>query len=461
MKNKSCYICSACGYESAKWYGKCPSCGAWNTFEEGAPAAVSAPSVPGTKKVAMHAQGKQARIQPITSISVEEEFRLKTGISELDRVLGGGIVKGSLILLGGDPGIGKSTLLLQICGCLGAQQKILYVSGEESVRQIKMRADRLGVSSDQLYLLAETDVETIANTILANHPDLVMIDSIQTMCVAGVNSSPGSVSQVRESSNAFLQIAKGEEIPIFLVGHVTKDGYLAGPKVLEHMVDAVLHFEGERNLSYRLLRAVKNRFGSTNEVGVFEMADVGLEAVENPSAALLEGRPVQTSGNCVACVMEGTRPLLAEVQTLVSKSNFAAARRTASGFDYSRMLMLLAVLEKRCGYYLSNLDAYLNVVGGFRLDEPAADLPVALAFASGVLDCPIPDDLLAFGEVGLSGEVRSVQNLSGRIREAKRMGFARCIVPKQALRTLRQPIEGIEILGVSTVAEAVKLAIPR
>lgn len=455
MKVKERYICSECGYETLKWYGRCPECGQWNTLEQQVVQTETVSSGLSTKKVLIDAGGKQGSFYNINAVDVDDEIRFRTGINELDRVLGGGIVKGSLVLLGGDPGIGKSTLLLQMCEYLGRTLKILYVSGEESVRQIKLRANRLQVESENLFLMANTDVETIANTIVANRPDIVMIDSIQTMSIAKISSSPGSIMQVRESTNAFLRIAKSEDIPIIIVGHVNKDGAIAGPKVLEHIVDAVLHFEGERNQSYRILRAVKNRFGSTNEIGVFEMMDVGLKEVENPSMMLLSGRPEGTSGTCVACVMEGTRPMLAEVQALVSKTAFAAPRRTATGFDYNRMALILAVLEKRCGYFFSNLDAYVNVVGGLRLDEPAADLSIGLALISSLRDRAIGDDVVAFGEIGLAGEVRNVTNIVSRVREAERLGFRRCIIPKQSLKALKGLRLAIEVIGVSTVSEAV------
>ncbi|MBC8611856.1 DNA repair protein RadA [uncultured Ruminococcus sp.] len=452
-KTKEMYVCRSCGYETPKWFGKCPGCGGWNTLEmvEAAPVAEAG------KKVSATATGRQSEIYRINSVDVNDEIRFHTGVSELDRVLGGGIVKGSVVLLGGDPGIGKSTLLLQICEYLGEDLKILYVSGEESVRQIKLRANRLGVNSENLFLLADTNVERIANTILAQQPDLVMVDSIQTMNIEKLQSSPGSVMQVRESTNAFLHLAKSEDIPIIIVGHVNKDGAIAGPKVLEHIVDAVLHFEGDRNQNFRILRAVKNRFGSTNEIGVFEMLDGGLQEVENPSMMLLQGRPEEASGTCVACVMEGTRPILAEVQALVCKTVYGNPRRTATGFDYNRLALILAVLEKRCGYYFSSLDAYLNVVGGLRLDEPAADLSIALALISGLRDKPISEKVLAFGEIGLTGEVRSVSNIVPRIKEAHRLGFQTCIVSKHSLRELKNiNPDQIEIIGVSTIREAVQ-----
>lgn len=452
-KARELYVCRSCGYETPKWYGKCPGCGGWNTLEQ----VEIAPAVPSNKKVVAAANGEQAQLCPIKEVDVNDEIRFLTGVSELDRVLGGGIVKGSVVLLGGDPGIGKSTLLLQICQYLGRSLSILYVSGEESVRQIKLRADRLKVDSENLYLLADINVERIANTILAKKPDLVMVDSIQTMNIQKLQSSPGSVMQVRESTNAFLHLAKSEDIPVIIVGHVNKDGAIAGPKVLEHIVDAVLHFEGDRNQNFRILRAVKNRFGSTNEIGVFEMLDGGLQEVQNPSMMLLDGRPEGASGTCVACIMEGTRPILAEVQALVCKTAYGMPRRTATGFDYNRLALILAVLEKRCGYYFSSLDAYINVVGGLRLDEPAADLSIALALISSLRDKPISGAVLAFGEIGLAGEVRGVTNLISRVKEARRLGFDTCIVSKNALRELKSAgIDGIEMVGVSTVREAVK-----
>lgn len=459
MKKRDTYVCSQCGYETPKWYGKCPGCGQWNTLEQHIAEPVFAVAG-GTKKVRVDAGGRQGSLYNINSVDIDDEIRFQTGVNELDRVLGGGIVKGSLVLLGGDPGIGKSTLLLQICEYLGRSLKILYVSGEESVRQIKLRANRLQVHSENLYLLANTDVETIANTIVANRPDIVMVDSIQTMSIEKIQSSPGSIMQVRESTNAFLHIAKSEDIPIIIVGHVNKDGAIAGPKVLEHIVDAVLHFEGDRNQSYRILRAVKNRFGSTNEIGVFEMLDVGLQEVENPSEMMLSGRPENASGTCVACIMEGSRPMLAEVQGLVSKTAFGNPRRTATGFDYNRMALILAVLEKRCGYFFANLDAYVNVVGGLRLDEPAADLSIALALISSLRDKPIAHDVLAFGEIGLTGEVRSVNNIVPRVKEAQRLGFRKCIVPRQSLKALAAvELTEIDVVGVSTILQAVKEAI--
>lgn len=451
-KAKEVYVCNQCGYETAKWMGKCPSCNAWNTLEEQEPVVQ-----PKSQKAQLNG-GKaisSANIYKMNEIDTDDEIRYYTGVGELDRVLGGGIVKGSLVLLGGDPGIGKSTLLLQICEFLGHNLSILYVSGEESVRQLKLRASRLGVNSDNLYVVANTDIESVANTILAQKPDIVMVDSIQTMSLAALNSSPGSVTQVRECTNLLLRVAKGEDIPIFIVGHVNKDGAIAGPKVLEHIVDAVLYFEGDRNLSYRILRAVKNRYGSTNEIGVFEMRDNGLTEVPNPSTMLLSGRPQDVSGTCIACVMEGTRPILADVQALVTKTGFGTPRRTSTGFDYNRMSLIIAVLEKRAGYFFGNLDTYVNVVGGLRLDEPAADLSIALALVSSLRDKPIDNGLVAFGELGLAGEVRSVSHAVSRIMEADRLGFSKCIVPAQSLREVKHLDQlRIEVIGVSNIKQA-------
>lgn len=369
----------------------------------------------------------------------------------------GGLVKGELVLLGGEPGIGKSTLLLQICQFLGQSHSILYVSGEESARQIKLRAQRLGVDTESLYLLTVNDAEAICDTICATEPDVVIIDSIQTMSLSQISSSPGSLTQVRECTNLFMHTAKQQEIPIFIVGHVNKDGAIAGPKVMEHIVDAVLYFEGERHLSYRILRAVKNRFGSTNEIGVFEMLDKGLQEVENPSLMLLSGRPHGVSGTCVACVMEGSRPILAEVQALAAKSGFSSPRRMSTGVEFGRMAIIMAVLEKRLGMFFGTLDVYLNIVGGFRLDEPAGDLPVALALCSCLLDKPIDEKLIAFGEVGLGGEVRSVTHLIQRVREAERMGFETCIVPKQSLQTIDPAQYRMRLIGVSSLKQAVSV----
>ena len=450
-KLKSLYVCSECGYESAKWYGKCPSCGDWNTLNEEIRDEVSVK----TSVIAERRKPSSLPVQ-ISKITTEDEQRYYTGLKELDRVLGGGIVKGSLILLGGDPGIGKSTILLQICSHLGKILRILYISGEESKRQIKLRAERLGVNSDNLYIMTETDISVIADQIQSESPDLVMIDSIQTMNYRELSSSPGSVTQVRECTNILMRTSKALDIPCIVVGHVNKDGAIAGPKVLEHIVDAVLYFEGDRQMSYRILRAVKNRYGSTNEIGVFQMNDDGLSEVENPSLMLLSGRPKNVSGTCVACTMEGSRPILAEIQGLVTNSGYGNPRRMATGFDYNRMSMLLAVLEKRCGYFFSSLDAYVNVIGGLRLDEPATDLALALALVSSLKDIVVAEDLLAFGEVGLTGEIRSVNHASQRVTEAARLGFKRCIIPYHNLKALNLPKDcDIEIIPVKNIRDAV------
>lgn len=447
-KIKSVYVCSECGYESPKWYGKCPSCGEWNTMNEEIVNKSESASSLSKRSVSVYSKPLS-----ITEISTEDEHRYVTGISELDRVLGGGIVKGSLILLGGDPGIGKSTILLQICRKLSEGLKILYVSGEESKRQLKLRAARLNAESDNLLVLTETDVQVIAEVIRTDKPDMVMIDSIQTMSISELSSSPGSVTQVRECTNFLMRVAKGMDIPMFVVGHVNKEGSIAGPKVLEHIVDAVLYFEGDKQMSYRILRAVKNRFGSTNEIGVFQMTESGLEVVENPSMMLLSGRPKNVSGTCVACTMEGSRPILAEVQGLASSTAFGNPRRMSTGFDYSRMALIVAVLEKRAGYYFSNSDVYVNVIGGLRLDEPATDLAVAMALVSSLKDMPIADNAIAFGEIGLAGEIRSVSHAQERVNEATRLGFSRIILPYHNLSRVQAP-ENTELIGVRNVREA-------
>lgn len=447
-KSRYIYICNKCGLESSKWNGKCPSCGAWNSFEEELAEAASGLSS------SANIPDLSDSILELENIGADTDIRYDTGLNELNRVLGGGLVKGSLVLLGGEPGIGKSTILLQICQFLGEEHSILYVSGEESARQLKLRADRLGVDTENLYILTATDAEAIAETVASCAPDIAIIDSIQTMSISRISSSPGSLTQVRECSTLFMNVAKKQEIPMIIVGHVNKDGAIAGPKVMEHIVDAVLYFEGERHQSYRLLRAVKNRFGSTNEIGVFEMRDKGLAEVENPSQMLLSGRPLNVSGTCVACVMEGSRPILAEVQALASKTSYSAPRRMATGFDFNRLNILIAVLEKRLGIFTGTLDIYLNIVGGFRLDEPAGDLPVAMALYSGVMDKPIDEMLISFGEIGLGGEIRSVSHAAQRIREAERMGFKKVIIPKQNASSVNPDEYNIEIIPVSTLRQA-------
>lgn len=445
---KSVFFCQNCGHEESKWLGQCPACKEWNTFVEEKVTSVKAGTV---------RDKKEAQIVALSSVEMDEDERMMTEMAELDRVLGGGIVPGSLVLVGGDPGIGKSTLLLQVCQRLAAMnKKILYISGEESLKQIKLRANRMGDFSHTLFLLCETNLDMIRNVIEQQTPDMVVIDSIQTMYNEEVGSVPGSVSQVRESTNILMQLAKGLGISIFIVGHVTKEGTVAGPRVLEHMVDTVLYFEGDRHASYRILRAVKNRFGSTNEIGVFEMQKRGLVEVENPSEFMLSGRPEHASGSVVACAMEGTRPMLMEIQALVCKSSFGMPRRTAAGLDYNRVNLLMAVLEKRAGLPLSSYDAYVNIAGGIRMNEPAADLGIVMAIASSYKNKPVSEDAIVFGEVGLSGEVRAVTMPEQRVAEAKKLGFKTCILPEVSVKGLGQ-VEGIEVIGVRSVNQAMNL----
>lgn len=450
MKTKSMYICNACGYQTPKWLGKCPGCDGWGTLEE---TIVSEEKNP-IKKATTATKSRKAR--KIGEINYDEEVRIPTGSGELDRVLGGGLCRGSLVLVGGDPGIGKSTLLLQICKFMGENKKILYISGEESEKQIKLRGERLGVSGDNIYLMSETDVETVIEVITDLNPDIVIIDSIQTMHHDQIASASGSVPQVREATNAFMTIAKRDNISMFIVGHVTKDGSLAGPRVLEHMVDTVLYFEGERDTSFRILRAVKNRFGSTNEIGVFQMENDGLKEVDNPSAMLLEGRPENASGSSVVCVLEGSRGVLAEIQALVTPTGFGNPRRTSSGIDLNRVILMIAVLEKRARVNLSNFDVYINVAGGLKIDETAIDLGLCAAMVTGRGDNPIPSDMIFIGEVGLGGELRNVSQLEKRLSEAKKLGFNTAIVPKSSLRGVKKP-DGMAVMGVSTLAEAMNL----
>lgn len=450
-KTRKKFVCSACGFETAKWSGKCPECEEWNTMEEQLVSVKSSPSAAPAHSL------KTALVSSLSEINAADEHRFVTGISELDRVLGGGIVKGSVVLLSGDPGIGKSTILLQICKAVQDNLKVLYVSGEESAVQIKLRASRLGVSGENISVMSETDVQTVCEYITAAKPDLVMIDSIQTMQISELSSSAGSIVQVRESTNMLLRVGKSLDIPVFIVGHVNKGGDIAGPKVLEHIVDTVMYFEGERQQSYRILRATKNRFGSTNEIGVFEMTEQGLSEVENPSAMMLSGRMSNVSGGCITCIIEGTRPILAEVQGLVTTTGFGNPRRMSTGFDYNRLNMLLAVLEKRIGMMFLNLDAYLNVVGGLRLDEPAADLAVCLSLVSALRDVPINEKTVAFGEVGLSGELRSVPRVKERINEAARLGFDECIIPKSCLKQLTGQPKNIKITAVRNLREAISI----
>lgn len=443
----SIFFCQECGYESAKWLGQCPACKEWNSF-------VEEPVV--GKKTGNNKIGRGTEIEPtcLAQISMEKEERIYTGIKELDRVLGGGIVAGSLVLVGGDPGIGKSTLLLQVCRNLAESKKVLYISGEESLKQIKLRADRLGTFTDNLLLLCETNLNNIRTAIERVKPDVAVIDSIQTMYNEEVSSAPGSVSQVRETTGILMQIAKGMGISIFIVGHVTKEGVVAGPRVLEHMVDTVLYFEGDRHAAYRILRGVKNRFGSTNEIGVFEMRESGLEEVENPSEYMLNGKPKGASGSVVTCAMEGTRPILLEIQALVCRTNFGIPRRATAGTDYNRVNLLMAVLEKRLGFQLGDCDAYVNITGGMKMNEPSMDLGIVLALISSYKDKAIPDEAIIFGEVGLSGEVRGVNMAEQRIAEAEKLGFQICILPKGTKEGIRQKTK-IELIGVENLKEAV------
>ena len=451
-KEKTVFFCTDCGTETTKWQGRCPGCGAWNTMQEH----IEKPTPVGRAKAAPVGVSRNA--QRLREVSTDTEIRFSTGMGELDRVLGGGAVAGSLVLVGGAPGIGKSTLLLQICNSLCTGRKVLYISGEESEKQLKLRAERIGVNPEELYILSETRLSDILTSVNQLQPDILIVDSIQTLYNEENDSTPGSVSQVKDCTMSMMQLSKSEGITIFVVGHINKDGAIAGPKVLEHMVDCVLYFEGDQNSSYRLLRAAKNRFGSTNEIGVFEMADKGLVEVPNPSQMLLEGRPEGATGTCVSCVMEGTRPVLAEVQALVAKTSFNVPKRTSDGFDFNRASLLLAVAEKRAGMKMSIFDAYINVIGGLRLDEPGADLPVLLAVASSYRDQPIADDLVAIGEIGLTGEIRSVSHLSQRLAEVARLGFKKCIIPKRVPEKLEIP-KSLEVYKVKNIREAIEIAL--
>lgn len=447
---KTVFFCQNCGHEETKWLGQCPMCKEWNTFVE---EKVIASSVSASVKTDRDIEKK---IVALSQVNTDEQKRFQTGMKELDRVLGGGIVPGSLVLVGGDPGIGKSTLLLQVCQKLAKERQVLYISGEESLVQIKLRANRMGNFSDDMKLFCETNLGTIRDVIEKKQPEFVVIDSIQTMYSEEVASAPGSVSQVRESTNVFMQLAKGLGITIFIVGHVTKEGTVAGPRVLEHMVDTVLYFEGDRHASYRILRGVKNRFGSTNEIGVFEMRQNGLVEVENPSEYMLSGKPENASGSVVACSIEGTRPLLIEIQALVCDTNFGMPRRTATGTDYNRVNLLMAVLEKRIGLHLANCDAYVNIAGGIRMNEPAIDLGIVLAIVSSYKNRPVDERMIVFGEVGLSGEVRAVNMPEQRVAEAKKLGFETCVVPEVSLDMVKG-IKGIKIIGVKTINDAMNL----
>ena len=448
-KAKTIFFCQNCGFESSKWMGQCPGCKEWNSFAE-------EPQASTKKTAAGNVRKDTPQPKTLSEIEMNQAARMSTGMGELDRVLGGGIVQGSLVLVGGDPGIGKSTLLLQVCRNLSdAGKKVLYISGEESLQQIRLRAERMGSFTEHLLILCETDLQAIRETITRLQPQVVVIDSIQTMYNESVSSAPGSVSQVRESTGVLMQIAKTQNITIFIVGHVTKEGVVAGPRVLEHMVDTVLYFEGDRYASYRVLRGVKNRFGSTNEIGVFEMRGSGLAEVANPSEYMLEGKPENASGSVVACTMEGTRPVLLEVQALVCQSSLAFPRRTADGTDLNRVNLLMAVLEKRAGLRVSSCDAYINIAGGIRMNEPALDLGIVLAVASSMKDTPIDEKTIAFGEVGLSGEVRSVTMPEQRVREAKKLGFDTVILPMSCMKQAAR-VDGIHLTGVRNVREAIQ-----
>ena len=451
-KTKTVYFCTSCGGETPKWQGRCPACGAWNTLQEH----IERPAAPGRANASP--LGGRGKAKTISQVSGDDEIRFSTGMGELDRVLGGGAVAGSLVLVGGAPGIGKSTLLLQICQSLCAERRVLYVSGEESERQLKMRAQRLGVAPENLYILSETRIGDILAATEDVKPDILIVDSIQTVYCEENESSPGSVSQVKDCTMNLMQLSKTGGITVFVVGHINKDGNIAGPKVLEHMVDCVLYFEGDPNTAYRLLRGAKNRFGSTNEIGVFEMRDIGLVEVPNPSQMLLEGRPDGASGTCVACVMEGTRPILAEVQALVTKTSFNVPRRACDGFDFNRAVLLMAVADKRAGLQLNLFDAYLNVIGGLRLDEPGADLPVVLSIASSYRDTAIANDLVAIGEVGLTGEIRSVSHLNQRLQEVARLGFKKCIIPKNTAEEPQIPA-GLTVYRVRNLREAIEISL--
>lgn len=451
-KGKTVFYCTACGNESLKWQGRCPACGAWNAMQEH----VERPNAAGKKKTMPVDSTRKA--QKLSQLDTGAEIRFSTGMRELDRVLGGGAVAGSLILVGGAPGIGKSTLLLQICSSLCTGRRVLYISGEESERQIKLRASRLGIGPEELYILSETRLSAVIETIEEIGPDILIVDSIQTLYNEDNESSPGSVSQVRDCTMSMMQISKAQGLTVFVVGHINKDGAIAGPKVLEHMVDCVLYFEGDPNTSYRLLRGAKNRFGSTNEIGVFEMTDIGLAEVPNPSQMLLAGRPTGAPGTCVACVMEGTRPILAEVQALVTKTTFNVPRRTADGFDFNRAVLLMAVAEKRVGMKLNLFDAYINVIGGLSLNEPGADLPVVLAIASSYRDQVISSDLVAIGEVGLTGEIRAVSHMNQRLSEAARLGFKKCIIPQNGSEKIEIPQE-LTVYRVRNLREAIEISV--
>lgn len=448
MKGKTVFFCTECGNENSKWTGQCPFCGTWNSMVEQAEERMGKSA----KKPASH---KNVKAQSITDLAASEEIRFSTGMGELDRVLGGGAVKGSLVLVGGAPGIGKSTLMLQICQQLGKQNKVLYISGEESTHQLKLRAQRLHVDSENLFVLSETSLGDVLEAVDREKPDVLIIDSIQTLYNESLDSPAGGIGQVKDCTMALMQLAKGQDVTVFVIGHVNKEGSIAGPKVLEHMVDCVLYFEGDQHMTYRILRSAKNRFGATNEIGVFEMLNEGLKEVENPSEMLLSGRPTDAPGTCVTCVMEGARPVLAEVQALVAPSSGSKPLRSSNGFDYNRASMLLAVLEKRGNLKISQCDAYLNIIGGLTLDEPAADLAALTAIASSYLDCPVPSTMAAMGEIGLSGEIRSISHLEQRLSEVRRLGFTQCMIPAHRAKDIKPPA-GLSLLPVKNIGEVLR-----
>ena len=453
-KAKTIFYCTECGSETPKWAGKCMACGAWNTIVE----QEAAPKTKSGRSSGVRSAFHSVKAAALTDIDTAEEIRFGTGMGELDRVLGGGAVKGSLVLVGGAPGVGKSTLMLQICGSLCKKNRVLYVSGEESVRQLKLRAQRLGVEGGNLLVLSETALEDVLQSVSEEEPDILIVDSIQTLYNSALDSPPGSIGQVKDCTMALMQLAKGRSVTVFVIGHVNKEGSIAGPKVLEHMVDCVLYFEGEQHSTCRILRAAKNRFGATNEIGVFEMLDAGLEEVENPSRMLLSGRPDGAPGTCVTCVMEGVRPVLAEIQALLAPTSYGNARRSSNGFDFGRAAMLLAVLEKRGGLKVSACDAYMNIIGGLTLDEPAADLALIVALASSFRDKPVPFDLAAIGEVGLTGELRSVNAVNQRLSEVRRLGFTKCLVPARSSGKLVAPA-GLDLIRVGNIREAIAVLV--
>ena len=451
MKTKTVFFCTDCGNETPKWQGKCSACGAWNTIVEHTAAQKQ-------KNTRSNAIGSAKSAVKLKELDITKEIRFDSGISEFNRVLGGGAVRGSLVLVGGAPGIGKSTLLLQVCEHMAKTSRILYVTGEESERQLKMRAERLGVMHDEIFVLSETNLAGIISTTHEVSPEILIVDSIQTLCNEDLSAAPGSISQVKDCAFALMNLAKSEGITIFLIGHINKDGAIAGPMVLEHMVDCVLYFEGEKSQNYRILRAIKNRFGSTNEIGVFEMNDIGLVEVTNPSEMLLAGRPENAAGTCVTCIMEGTRPILAEIQALVTSSNFNVPRRNTNGVDFNRAMMILAVLEKRCGMRISSCDAYINVIGGLTLSEPSVDLAILLSIVSSYRDKPIDSEIVVIGEIGLSGELRAVNNIEMRLAETARLGFRKCIIPKSRKQKIAAP-KGVEIIEAASIQEAISTAI--